>query len=64
MSYRPLARFARRVLVNGAPGILVVPENAPPMALLAFTVNNGLITRLDVMTDRKRLARLDLSALG
>jgi hypothetical protein len=27
-------------------------------------VENGLITRLDVLADRERLARLDLSAVG
>ena len=64
MSFRPLARLARPVLVNGAPGVLVIPEGASPLALLAFTVRDGLITRLDVLADRERLARLDLSALG
>jgi RNA polymerase sigma-70 factor (ECF subfamily) len=64
LSFRRLARFARPVLVNGAPGMLVLPEGAPPLALLAFTVENGLITRLDVLADRERLVRLDLSALG
>ena len=59
-----LARFARPVLINGTPGILVLPEGGAPLVLLAFTVRNGLITRLDVLTDRQRLARLDLSALG
>jgi RNA polymerase sigma-70 factor (ECF subfamily) len=64
LSFRRLARFARPVLVNGAPGMLVLPEGAPPLALLAFTVENGLITRLDVLADRERLGRLDLSAVG
>ncbi|HEX6336918.1 MAG TPA: sigma-70 family RNA polymerase sigma factor [Jiangellaceae bacterium] len=64
LSYRPLARFARPVLINGAPGVLVLPKGAAPLALLAFTVKDGLITRLDVLADRERLARLDLSALG
>jgi RNA polymerase sigma-70 factor (ECF subfamily) len=64
LSYRPLARFARPVLINGTPGMLVLPEGAAPLALLAFTVQDGLITRLDVLADRERLARLDLSAVG
>ena len=63
LSFRPLARFARPVLVNGAPGVLVLSEGAAPLALLAFTVKNGLITRLDV-ADRERLAQLDLSSPG
>ncbi|HZA31203.1 MAG TPA: hypothetical protein VE462_06765 [Propionibacteriaceae bacterium] len=44
--------------------MLVLPEGAAPLALLAFTVKNGLITRLDVLADRERLAQLDLSSLG
>ncbi len=64
ISFRPLARFARPVLVNGAPGVLVVPEGSPPLALLAFTVTDGLITRLDVVTDRARLVRLDLTMVS
>jgi RNA polymerase sigma factor (sigma-70 family) len=64
LSFRTLARFARPVVVNGTPGVLVLPEGAPPLALLAFTVKDGLITRLDVLADRERLAQLDLSALG
>jgi RNA polymerase sigma-70 factor (ECF subfamily) len=64
LSFRRLARFARPVLVNGAPGVLVLPEGGPPLALLAFTMKSGLITRLDVLADRERLARLDLSTLG
>lgn len=64
LSFQPLARFARPVLVNGAPGLLVRPAGAAPLALLAFTVEDGMITRLDVLADRERLARVDLSALG
>ncbi|MBO0846484.1 MAG: sigma-70 family RNA polymerase sigma factor [Nocardioides sp.] len=64
MSFRRFATVGRPVLVNGAPGILVLPEGAPPYALLAFTVRDGLITRLDVVAARERLARLDVSALG
>ncbi len=63
MSFRRFARSGHPVLVNGAPGILVLPEGAPPYALLAFTVSDGLITRMDVVAAPERLARLDLSAL-
>jgi hypothetical protein len=50
LSFRPLARFARAVLVNGAPALLVRPEGAEPLALLAFIVEDGLVTRLDVLS--------------
>jgi len=64
LSFRRMAGFARPVLVNGAPGLLVLPDGSTPFALLAFTVYDGRITQVDVLADRERLARLDLSALG
>jgi RNA polymerase sigma factor (sigma-70 family) len=64
MAFRRYALAGRSVLVNGAPGILVWPDGAPPYALLAFTVRDGLITRMDVVAAPERLSRLDLSALA
>jgi RNA polymerase sigma factor (sigma-70 family) len=57
-----LSRFARPVLVNGAPGFLVV-RNGDPLALLAVTLQDGKITELDILADPVRLARLDLTAV-
>ena len=60
----PDGNLAAGHLCRVAHGVLVLPEGAAPLALLAFTVKNGLITRLDVLADRERLAQLDLSSLG
>jgi RNA polymerase sigma-70 factor (ECF subfamily) len=57
-----LAPFARRALVNGAPGAVVVPRGRP-YAVLAFTVAGGRIVELDVLVDPARIARLDVSAV-
>jgi hypothetical protein len=58
-----LTPFARRALVNGAPGAVVVPRGRP-YAVLAFTVAGGRIVELDVLVDPARVARLDLSAVA
>jgi RNA polymerase sigma factor (sigma-70 family) len=60
--FAPLARFARRVLVNGAPGFLVA-RGGEPVALLAATVAGGRITELDILADPVRLRQLDLIGL-
>jgi RNA polymerase sigma-70 factor (ECF subfamily) len=60
--FAPLARFARPVLVNGGPGFLVA-RDGEPLALMAVTVHDGMITEMDVLADPDRLARLDLSAV-
>lgn len=57
-----LAPFVRRVLVNGSPGALVVPQGTVQF-VMAFTVTDGRIVALDVLGDPARLAGLDLSAL-
>ena len=58
--FAPLGRFARPVLVNGAPGFLVA-RDGEPLALLAVTVQHDKITELDILADPARLARLDLA---
>jgi len=60
--FAPLGRFARPVLVNGAPGFLVT-RDGQPLALMAVTVQGGKITEMDVLADPDRLARLDLTEL-
>ncbi|MEV5238725.1 sigma-70 family RNA polymerase sigma factor [Streptomyces cinnamoneus] len=59
------ARFAEAghaVLVNGSPGVLALAEGRA-MSLMAFTIQGGRITALDILTDPERLARIDLSVL-
>jgi RNA polymerase sigma factor (sigma-70 family) len=60
--FTPLGRYARRVLVNGGPGALVVTQGKP-LALASITVVNGKITELNFLADPDRLARLDLTAV-
>ena len=60
--FAPLGRFAHRVLVNGAPGFLIV-RDGEPIALMAVTVQDGRIAELDVLADPVRLAALDLAAV-
>jgi RNA polymerase sigma-70 factor (ECF subfamily) len=60
--FAPLGRFARPVLVNGAPGFLVV-RDGEPLALMAVTVQDGKVTEMDVLADPARLAALDLTAV-
>jgi RNA polymerase sigma factor (sigma-70 family) len=58
--FASLGRFARPVLVNGAPGFLVA-RDGQPLAVLAVAVQGGKITELDILADPARLARLDLA---
>ena len=55
-------RFARRALVNGAPGFVVAPRGRP-VALAGFTVARGKIVEIDVLADPARLRELDLTLL-
>ena len=61
--FAPLGRFARPVLVNGAPGFLVA-RGGEPLALLAVTVQHDKITELDILADPARLRELDLIGLA
>jgi RNA polymerase sigma factor (sigma-70 family) len=55
-------RFARRALVDGAPGFVVAPRGRP-VALAGFTVAHGKIVEIDVLADATRLRELDLTML-
>ncbi|HET8948951.1 MAG TPA: sigma-70 family RNA polymerase sigma factor [Solirubrobacteraceae bacterium] len=61
-SFAHLSPYARPVLVNGGVGALVEPADGL-FAVLAFTVSEGRIVELDVLSDPVRLAELDLSGL-
>jgi RNA polymerase sigma factor (sigma-70 family) len=60
--FRGGGRFARRALVNGAPGVVVIPQKRA-IAVAGFTVAEGRIVEIDVLADPRRLRDLDLSAL-
>lgn len=51
---------ARRVLVNGEPGILGWGPTGRPLSLMACTVRNGRLVGIVSITDPVRLAGLDL----
>jgi len=59
MMFAHAARNTRPVLVNGAPGI-VATARGEVLSLLAFTVVDGRIAEIDVLTDPERLRALDL----
>jgi RNA polymerase sigma factor (sigma-70 family) len=60
--FASLGRFARRVLVNGVPGFLVV-RDGEALAVIAATVRNGKIAEMDILSDPVRLRELDLVGL-
>jgi len=60
LSGAPLGAVAHPARVNGVAGWLVTSDGAP-IAVAAFTVADGKVVELDILADRERLARLDLS---
>lgn len=57
-----LSPFVRPVLVNGAAGV-VVPPQGQAQFVMAFTVTDGRIAAIDVLSDPERLRALDLTDL-
>ncbi|AEW98339.1 sigma-70 family RNA polymerase sigma factor [Streptantibioticus cattleyicolor] len=58
------ARFAaeaRPVLVNGTPGVVAFADGRP-LSVMSFTIRDGRVTGLDILTDPERLAGLGLTA--
>ncbi|WP_067974796.1 sigma-70 family RNA polymerase sigma factor [Nocardiopsis trehalosi] len=62
-TYAQPAERVRYALINGAFGIVVLSEEGRPFSVLAYTVVDGRIARIDALADPERLARLDLTAL-
>jgi RNA polymerase sigma-70 factor (ECF subfamily) len=56
-TYARLYPFVRPALVNGAAGAVVAPHGRV-LSVMAFTVTNGRIVRIDALLDPERLARL------
>jgi RNA polymerase sigma-70 factor (ECF subfamily) len=50
-------------LVNGAVGI-VASQDGAPLAVMGFTIVDGLIAEIDILNDPVRLASLDLAGLA
>jgi RNA polymerase sigma-70 factor (ECF subfamily) len=59
-----LAPFARPALVNGAAGAVIVPDNDEPIAVMGFTVTNGKIVAIEVLSDPERIRTIDLAGLA
>lgn len=57
-----LSPFVRSALINGVAGVVVAPQGRPQF-VMAFTVTDGRIITIDVLSDPERLAKLDLTAL-
>jgi RNA polymerase sigma factor (sigma-70 family) len=57
-TYASLHPFVRPALVNGAAGAVVAPHGRL-FSVMAFTVTQGKIVRIDALADPERLARLD-----
>jgi RNA polymerase sigma-70 factor (ECF subfamily) len=62
LRFAPLARFARPVLVNGAPGLLAT-SNGQPLSLLSVTTRDDKIVEINILADPERLNKLDLPDL-
>ncbi|MDX6760959.1 sigma-70 family RNA polymerase sigma factor, partial [Streptomyces sp. F8] len=60
ITFARFAEAARPALVNGLPGVVAFAEGRP-MSVMAFTVRDGRIIALDILTDPDRLARIDPS---
>jgi RNA polymerase sigma-70 factor (ECF subfamily) len=50
----------RAVLVNGLPGIASWREDGSPLSVIAFTVTDGRIARIAIVTDPAKLASMEL----
>jgi len=61
-AFSPYARFVQPALVNGTVGLVFAPGGKLSRAL-NFTVANGKITQVEIITDRDRLQQLELSVL-
>ncbi|WP_328914113.1 MULTISPECIES: sigma-70 family RNA polymerase sigma factor [unclassified Streptomyces] len=55
LMYSAAAAYGRPVLINGAAGIVTAP-GGNPVALMAFTVRDGLIKQIHILADPDRLA--------
>lgn len=62
ITFQRMAPHVRVVLVNGAIGLLALPEGRPA-ALMSFTITGAKITELNVLSDEDRLKTLTRAAL-
>ncbi len=62
-SFRHMSASARLALVNGAAGVIVLTDGRP-FAVIAFTVTGGRVVEIDVLSDPRRLAEIELSGVA
>ncbi|MEU5791556.1 RNA polymerase sigma factor SigJ [Micromonospora purpureochromogenes] len=62
VTFGRLYPFMRPALVNGAAGAVVAAQGRP-ISVMGFTVTDGRIVAVDVLSDPDRLRRLDLAGL-
>ncbi|MER6595122.1 RNA polymerase subunit sigma-70, partial [Micromonospora purpureochromogenes] len=62
VTFGRLYPFMRPALVNGAAGAVVAAQGRP-ISVMGFTVTDGRIVAVDVLSDTDRLRRLDLAGL-
>ena len=60
--FSQLARFVQPALVNGAVGLVFAPRGNLSRAL-SFTIANGKIVEVEIITDPRRVQQLDLAVL-
>lgn len=63
LMFSRLAESVQPVLVNGAAGIVSWLPGGQPFSVMAFNVRGSRIVEIDVVRDRDRLSRLDLTVL-
>ncbi|MFE5324801.1 sigma-70 family RNA polymerase sigma factor [Embleya sp. NPDC056575] len=63
ITFARFAQIALPALINGTPGVVSLASDGTPLSVMAFTIEDGRITSLDILTDPERLAGIDLSVL-
>jgi RNA polymerase sigma factor (sigma-70 family) len=61
LAFSRLAKHARVGLVNGAPAILVKPQDRL-VTVMAFTITNGKIVAIDIIGEPQRLSQLAIES--
>jgi len=64
LMFSTIAGFARVALVNGAAGIVSFDAQGRPFSVMGFTIADGKIVEIDILSDPARLSRLDLARLN
>jgi RNA polymerase sigma-70 factor (ECF subfamily) len=63
LMFASLADQTRRALVNGAAGFVAFDGQGRPLSVIGFTVSNGRVVEIDVLSDPARVQQLDLSVM-